>query len=271
MTQGQSQVKVLSIHEFAQMCRTTPRTLRFYEQKGLFKPAKVDKYTGYRHYLPEQARKFSEIKFLQNFDIPLREMPLRLGGENTRIFLDEKLNKLQAEIKEKKKIHNFLKEMRQLLLEKNQITLKPKTVGPYKLLVWRIEHGVYNQVSNYCLQIRQEAKRLRLEYEKQNLVFYLNWQYQPKDAPLEIALICKNINNSVPLPQNYFFRNFPKTKVLSFLYKGPFEFMDLVYSKMDEYATRNQINRLPFDINIHGPLDKTSKYDYTTLICYPAS
>ena len=57
MTQGQSQVnpstssgltlsqveesKRLAIKEFAQICRTTPRTLRFYEQKGLFKPFKI--------------------------------------------------------------------------------------------------------------------------------------------------------------------------------------------------------------------------------------
>lgn len=43
---------LLSIHEFAHVCRTTPRTLRFYAQKGLFKPIKIDQNNKYRFYDP---------------------------------------------------------------------------------------------------------------------------------------------------------------------------------------------------------------------------
>lgn len=269
MTQGQSQVKVLTIHEFAQICRTTPRTLRFYEQKGLIKPHRIDKYTDYRYYLPEQARKLSEIKFLQSFEIHLKEMPLKLKGKNAQIYLEQKLTNLKNEIKEKKKAYGFLKKMSQLFFAQDQMILKRLLIGPFHLFCWKIASGDYNQVSTYCQQIKEEAKKLGLKFKSSELVFYLSPNYQPKHTPLEISLICKKAKKDISLPENYYFKNFPKTNVLSFLYHGPYEFMDLVYNKMDEIIAKNNINSLPFDLNLHGPLDKQSKYDYSTLICYP--
>lgn len=269
MTQGQSQVKVLSIHEFAQICRTTPRTLRFYEQKGLIKPHKIDRFTHYRYYLPEQVRKFSEIKLLQNFEIHLNEMPLQLVEKNAENILNNKLKLLQAEIQEKKKTLIFLKNITKLFYKPDQMVLKPLTIGPYYLLCWKITQGDYSKISNYGEQMKIEAKKLGLEFKNSEIIFYLSPDYQPKHTPLEIALICKKSSKNITLPENYYFKNFSKTNVLSLYYKGPYEFMDLIYRKTDEIMLKNKIKNLPFDINLHGPLDKKSKYDYSTLICYP--
>lgn len=65
----------------------SPRTLRFYEQKGLFKPIKIDSNSKYRFYDPKQARDFLKIKLLQNFHLSLKQItryvPLR-GAKKER-------------------------------------------------------------------------------------------------------------------------------------------------------------------------------------------
>ena len=33
---------------FSQICRVTPKTLRHYDEIGLLRPARIDRFTGYR-------------------------------------------------------------------------------------------------------------------------------------------------------------------------------------------------------------------------------
>src|SRR5579864_5587967 len=110
MTQRQSQVKLLNISQFAQVCRTTPRTLRFYEQKNLIKPVKVNKSNGYRYYNPYQARDFLKIKLLQNFNLSLKDLKLTVN-QNVDSTFGTEIKKLKQEIKEKQSEMNFLKKV----------------------------------------------------------------------------------------------------------------------------------------------------------------
>ena len=41
---------MLKIGEFANLFNVSIKTVRFYEEKELFKPFYIDKYTGYRYY-----------------------------------------------------------------------------------------------------------------------------------------------------------------------------------------------------------------------------
>jgi DNA-binding transcriptional MerR regulator len=42
------------IGEFAELGGVSAKTLRFYDEIGVLRPASVDSRTGYRHYLPQQ-------------------------------------------------------------------------------------------------------------------------------------------------------------------------------------------------------------------------
>ena len=131
---------LLTIHQFAQVCRTTPRTLRFYEQKGLFRPARVDPSNKYRFYDPKQARDFLKIRLLQNFHIPLKQIEqeiassvrLSLTGRNDKNsaegYLQKRLNELREEIREKEKEYRFLKKIKSLTLHYRNCLILEKEV-----------------------------------------------------------------------------------------------------------------------------------------------
>ena len=49
------------IGEFSLLKKVTIKTLRYYDKIDLFKPAVIDKYTGYRYYDDNQLNTFDEI------------------------------------------------------------------------------------------------------------------------------------------------------------------------------------------------------------------
>ncbi|MBI2613610.1 MAG: MerR family transcriptional regulator [Candidatus Levybacteria bacterium] len=273
MTQGQSQVNLLTIRQFAEVCRTTPRTLRFYEKKGLFKPAVIDTFNGYRFYNPRQAREFLKIKLLQNFHVPLKQ--IKTNSTETRLL--DRLKNLKEEIAEKEKEYKFLEKMKSFLFQDDKIenVFQTKYFGPYDLFTMKVEHGEYSRITEYIKALWKKAERLKLKCGNYEIVFYLNSAYNPKNTPLEIGLICKSIphltSGSTKTKENFYFKKYPKAKVLTFEYNGPYEYLILVYQKLFSYLEEEKIalKGPGFDIYKYGPLNTKSKYDYQTTISFP--
>lgn len=277
----------LTIQQFAQICRTTPRTLRFYEEKGLFKPIMVDEWNKYRFYDPKQAREFLKIKLLQNFHIPLKQINKSLKKNAAEEYLKKRLNELQEEIREKEKEYEFLEKIKNFLFEDKNLEdiFQTQTFGPYNLFCMKVEHGEYAKITEYIKALWQEAKRLKLNCENSEITFYLNNAYNPKNTPLEIALICKPSLSHLTsgsmktkhhglneiLKENFYFKMYPKTKALAFKYNGPYEYLILIYQKLFSYIENHRANLkgLVFEKYIYGPLNTKSKYDYQTTIGFP--
>ena len=53
------------IREFATLCGTTEKTLRYYDQIGVLCPDHVDDTTGYRYYSEEKIKTFQLIEQLK--------------------------------------------------------------------------------------------------------------------------------------------------------------------------------------------------------------
>lgn len=280
MTRGQSQVNLsvssrqdlLTIRQFAEVCRTTPRTLRFYEKKGLFKPTLIDAFTKYRFYHPRQAREFLKIKLLQNFHVPLKQ----IKTNSVQATLLGRLKTLKEEIRDKEKEYNFLEKIKSFLFKNDRIenAFQIKSLGPYNLFCMKIEHGEYAKITDYIKVLWKEAKKLKLQCDNGEIVFYLNSAYNPKNTPLEIALILHGSDTEVDarkLRENFYFKKYSKTKTLAFEYNGPYEYLILVYQKLFSYLEEEKIilKSPGFDFYKDSPLNTKSKYDYQTTIGFP--
>jgi len=62
------------IGEFAELCGVSAKTLRFYDEVGVLRPASVDPRTGYRRYLPQQLEQMASILALKNLGVPLAQV-----------------------------------------------------------------------------------------------------------------------------------------------------------------------------------------------------
>jgi DNA-binding transcriptional MerR regulator len=62
------------IGEFSSLSGVSTKTLRFYDEIGLLRPASVDSRTGYRHYRPEQLEELASIVALKQLGVSLAEV-----------------------------------------------------------------------------------------------------------------------------------------------------------------------------------------------------
>jgi DNA-binding transcriptional MerR regulator len=64
-------MSLVSIGEFAQASRLSPKALRLYDELGLLVPAHVDPDTGYRWYTPDQLPRARRVSILRRIGMPL--------------------------------------------------------------------------------------------------------------------------------------------------------------------------------------------------------
>lgn len=62
------------IGEFAELGGVTAKTLRFYDELGILRPASVDPRTGYRRYQPQQLEELASILALRNLGVSLAQV-----------------------------------------------------------------------------------------------------------------------------------------------------------------------------------------------------
>jgi PPM family protein phosphatase len=63
--------RFLSIGEFARAARLSPKALRLYDELGLLRPARVDEWSGYRYYSPDQLERARLVAWLRRVGMPL--------------------------------------------------------------------------------------------------------------------------------------------------------------------------------------------------------
>lgn len=91
----------IPITAFAKICGVTAKTLRFYDEIGLFRPACVDPRTRYRFYLQDQLREFVQIRSMRDGGGSLAEIraatrAIRSDSEQRRFLQKLRNEKLKA-------------------------------------------------------------------------------------------------------------------------------------------------------------------------------
>ena len=64
----------MQIKEFADFTGVSVRTLHYYDEIGLMKPAQVDPFTGYRYYDEQSLLRMQEILFYRELDFSLKQI-----------------------------------------------------------------------------------------------------------------------------------------------------------------------------------------------------
>lgn len=106
------------IGEISKLFQIDIRTLRYYDDIDLFKPAHVDERSGYRYYSIEQFEQLNTILYLKALNIPLKNVKLFLENRN----IDRILQLLEEQQKEtEKRIHEFTQIQKKITSRIHQI------------------------------------------------------------------------------------------------------------------------------------------------------
>ena len=88
------------IGEFSTLSGVSRKTLRFYDEIGLLRPASVDSRTGYRHYRPQQLEELASILALKNLGVSLADVRQLKSASSYGTSRRELLSELKSTIEQ---------------------------------------------------------------------------------------------------------------------------------------------------------------------------
>jgi DNA-binding transcriptional MerR regulator len=91
---------MFKIGEFSRFSQVTVKTLRYYDKLGLLKPAKIDRFTGYRYYSANQLPRINRILALKDLGLSLDQVAQLLEDDLSPDQIRGMLRLKQAEIQE---------------------------------------------------------------------------------------------------------------------------------------------------------------------------
>src|SRR5690242_20467613 len=65
---------MIRIGDFSRLSRVSIKTLRYYDEMGLFKPIEVDRFTGYRYYSASQLPRLNRVLALRDLGLSLEQI-----------------------------------------------------------------------------------------------------------------------------------------------------------------------------------------------------
>ena len=71
------------IGDFSRLSLVSVKALRYYDELGLLKPARVDEFTGYRYYAASQLTRLNRVLALKDMGLSLEQIALLLDKEPT--------------------------------------------------------------------------------------------------------------------------------------------------------------------------------------------
>jgi len=143
---------IIQIKEFAELTGVSVRTLHYYDETGLLKPAFIDKQTGYRHYDEASLLRMQEILFYRELDFPLKAISEILSAES---------HDRQRALSDQKRLLTLKKQRLERLIEAVDSAMKGENI------MNAFENREYDQYRNEAKQRWGETDAYK-EYEKKN-------------------------------------------------------------------------------------------------------
>jgi len=91
---------MFKIGEFSKLSQVPVKTLRYYDEIGLLKPAKVDRFTGYRYYSADQLPRLNRILALKDLGLSLAQIARLLNDDLPPAQIRGMLRLKQAELQQ---------------------------------------------------------------------------------------------------------------------------------------------------------------------------
>ena len=88
------------IGEFSKLTKTTIKTLRYYDEIGLLKPAYVDEENGYRYYTTSQLFSLHKIIALRQIGLSVTDTLNVVSGDNVENILQNRKAEIQSFLNE---------------------------------------------------------------------------------------------------------------------------------------------------------------------------
>lgn len=271
---------MLTIGEFSRLTRLPTKTLRYYDDIGLFKPARVDPFTQYRYYSVEQLPRLYRLLALRGLGLSLdqiaRLLDEDLPAEQIRGMLRLKQAELQGHIEaEQRRLATVEARLKQLeedgTMSDYEVILKdvePVRVASITEAVPGREH-IGPAVGRLFETIGSHLQANNSAFAGPATVLYLDMEYNETDILLEATI---PFTNDIPETGQIEVKTLPAQTMASVVHRGPFTELERPYDAIFRWIEANHYQ-------ITGPSrELTLQYDpngdpqdYVTELQFPVA
>jgi len=268
--------QLFSIGEFSQISGLSVKALRFYDEKGLLKPAQVDATSGYRFYDAGSAERARVIARLREFQFSLDDIAGILTGCEDEADLLGQLEKQRRAIEERLRANRKAAQALAQMIADERAAARLAAVGRFvveeKPLVPLLVAGLrltgrYDECGRAFGTLGRTFGR---HIAGKPLCLYHDGEFREDDANFEP---CLPLHRPVAAPEGISVRTLPAVRCLALIHQGPYRQLGRSYKKILAEARRRGLAlALPSrEVYLKGPgmVFKGNPLNYLTEIQLP--
>jgi DNA-binding transcriptional MerR regulator len=235
---------MIRIGDFSKLSRVPIKTLRYYDEVGLLKPARVDDWTGYRYYGFEQMACLNRILALKELGFSLEQIGRLLDEdvsvERMRGMLTLRRAEIQARLeRESERLTQVEVWLRQMEQENkmSDTNVVIKKIGPLRIVSVR---GVIPQPSEQGPMWHDLEGYLALQRVRPDgacFALYHDDEFKERDWDIEV---CEPVSVELTESSKVKVRDLPAVEMMACsIYQGPFATIGEAYNSIFEWLSRN--------------------------------
>jgi effector-binding domain-containing protein len=235
---------MIRIGDFSKLNRVTIKTLRYYDEVGLLKPAHVDAYTGYRYYTYNQLPRLNRILALKDLGFSLEEIKGLLTEDLTPEQMRGMLKLRQSEINqriqdEEDRLRRVEARLRQIEREEvmSAYDIVTKEVEPIKVATVRGVVPTPPDQGRLWGILESHLQKHGLASKEPCFSLYHDDEYKEKDWDIEV---CEAIEEDVPETTQVNVRSLLKVETMAcVVHHGPFVTISDAYDALMKWIDEN--------------------------------
>ena len=184
---------MFKIGDFSKICQVSIRSLRHYDEIGLFKPAQIDPFTGYRYYSAAQLPQLNRIIALKELGLSLEQVALLSNQELAPSEIRGMLHLRQAELRQQiaegeTRLARVESRLRQIEQEGTMSSYDPliKLVEAQTILSLRTVSFDLAAMGSLLTRAYETARQQVREIGTGLAIFY-DWYFDDRDTDWEIG------------------------------------------------------------------------------------
>ncbi len=259
---------------FSKISKTTIKTLRYYDEVGLLKPAMIDEDNGYRYYTTDQLTKLHDIMALRQLGFSVDECIKIIRGRKVDEVLEDRKTEIETNLIELQdrldRLNHYISEIK----EGRKMNYSPVIKQTPECIIYSKRMIVPNYDSYFQIipKIGEEVTAtnpdLKCAIPEYCFIIYHDGEYKDKDIDVEY---CEAVDQFGKDTDSIKFRKIPSLTVVSVMHKGAYSGLREAYAYAFRWIDDNNytITDNPRESYIDGIWNKDNEEDWLTELQIP--
>lgn len=260
---------------FSKINKVTVKTLRYYDETGLLKPALVDRENGYRYYTSEQLPLLHKILAMRQMGFSIDEITAIMKGDNIADIFEGRKHELEQTIEVSKQqlaqITHYLEIYKEEFSMDYEVALKelPEVIVYYKRTVIPDYDYYFKLAPELAEELKKTNPEIRCAVPGYCFVIYHDGEYRERDIDIEF---CEAVTTFGKDTETIKFKKVEKVPIAACAYhQGPYSSIGKAYAHLFKWIADNDYvpAGYPRESYIDGIWNKESESEWLTELQIP--